>query len=185
MLPAGFIAEVGRRLGRKVGRGFALGHSPTRFQHAQPVRLDFGRLLVSGKGTVGPSGAGMWGPGPEQPWGSGRPLYQHLPPLHLSLCAPISGQGLSGRAVRSVLCSRSPTSAGRLSRSRSTPVYQSRRGDRGLPGSSAPCPCGPPDLSREGQDWLGADTDVPGPSCLLSLPAARAACRRGLDPGEG
>lgn len=139
----GFIhGRGGKKTELEGGKGVpgARGSSPTRSQHAQPVRLEFGGLLVSGKWTVDPSGASLRGPGPELPWGSARPLCPHPPvpasPLHLSLCALISGQGLSRRAVRSVLCSRHLDSAVRLSSSR---VCQSRRWDRGATRSSAPC----------------------------------------------
>lgn len=141
------------------------------------MRLDFGRLLASGKWTVDPSGAGLRG------LGSGfRSSSVPASPFHLSLCAPISGQGFSGRAVRSVSWSRRLDNAVRLSRSR---VCQSRRGDRGALRSSAPWPCGPPSLFMEGQDWLVADTDVSGPSFPLS-PHCLCRCRsfgprRGLD----
>lgn len=54
-------------------------------QHAQPVRPDFGRLLVPGKQTVDPFRACLMGPGPElssrlrtSP-GTASSLGQHLP----------------------------------------------------------------------------------------------------------
>jgi hypothetical protein len=43
------------------------GRSPTRSQQAQPVRLDFGRLLASGKGTVDPSKPVCGDPGLSYP----------------------------------------------------------------------------------------------------------------------
>lgn len=65
----GIQRRGGKRTGSEGGKGVrgARGRSPTRSQHTQPVRLDFGRLLASGKGTVDPSGAGLRGPGSELP----------------------------------------------------------------------------------------------------------------------
>lgn len=90
----GFIhGRGGKKTESEGGKGVrgARGSSPTRSQHAQPVRLEFGRLLVSGKWTVDPSGASLRGPGPELPWGlhvlcARIPLYQRLP--YTCLCAP-------------------------------------------------------------------------------------------------
>lgn len=61
----GIQRRDGKKIGSEGGEGVqgAPGRSPTRSQHTQSVRLDFGRLLASGKGTVDPSGAGLRGPG--------------------------------------------------------------------------------------------------------------------------
>lgn len=76
-----------KKTGSEGGEGLQ-GRSPTRSQHAQLVRLDFGAPPGVWQGDSGSFRTGLRGPRPELPSGLGCPLYQHF--VYTCLCAPRS-----------------------------------------------------------------------------------------------